>query len=68
MLIDDMLDEAADAVTRTSEESGDTFHAVKRVIADGYLMLVAFTEFNRRKESVAVFVEVALALLGSGTG
>lgn len=68
MLIDDVLDEVADAVTRTAEESGSALDTVKRVIADGYLMLVVLAEFNRGKESGSVIFKFALALLGGGTG
>ena len=65
MLIDDVLDKVADAVAGTTEESGSALDTVKRLIADGYLMLVVFAEFNRSKEGSAVIFEFALALLGS---
>ena len=68
MLIDDVLNKVADAVTGSAEESGCAFDTVKRVIADGYLMLVVLAEFNRGKEGVAVIFEFALALLGGGGG
>ena len=68
MLIDDVLDEVADAVTRPAEESGSALDTVKRVVADCYLMLVVFAEFNRGKESGAVIFEFALSLLGGGAG
>ena len=67
MLIDDVFDKAADAVVGTFEVSDDALNAFKRLIADGYLMLVVLAEFNRRKESLAIIVEVALTLLGCGT-
>ena len=66
MLIDDVLDEVADAVTGTAEESGSALDTVKSVIADGYLMLVVLAEFNRGKESGSVIFEFALSLLGGG--
>lgn len=68
MLVYNMLDEVADAVAGTAEESGDAFHAVKRVVADCHLMLVVFAELNRREVCLAVIFKVALALLGGGTG
>ena len=34
MVVDDMLDKVADAVTGSAEESGDTLDTVKRVVAD----------------------------------
>ncbi len=68
MLIYDMLDEVADAVAGTAEESGDAFHAVKRVVADCNLMLVVLAELNQREGCLSVIFEVALALLGGGTG
>ncbi len=67
MLIDNVLNKAADAIVGASEVSGDALNALKRLVADGYLMLIVFAEFNRRKESLAVIVKVALALLGGGT-
>lgn len=66
MLVDDMLNEAADAVARTAEDAGNLVHALKRVIADGHLMLIVLSEFNRGEESRAVIFEVELALLGVG--
>lgn len=68
MLIDDVLDKVADAITGAAEESGSAFDTVKRLIADGYLMLVVLAELNRGKESGAVIFEFALALLGGGAG
>ena len=67
MLVYDMLDEVADAVAGTAKESGDAFHAVKRIVADCQLMLVVLTELNQREVCLAVIFEVALALLGGGT-
>ena len=64
MLIDDVFDEAADTVVGVAEVSGDTFNTVKRLVADCHLMLVILTEFTGLKESFAVIVKVALALLG----
>ena len=66
MLIDDVLDKVADAITGAAEESGSAFDTVKRLVADCYLMLVVLAEFNWGKESGAVIFEFALALLGSG--
>lgn len=68
MLIDDVLDKVADAITGAAEESGSALDTVKRLIADCYLMLVVFAEFNRSKEGCAVIFEFALALLGGGAG
>lgn len=68
MLVYDMLDKVADAVAGTAEESGDAFHAVKRVVADGYLMLVVLAELNQREVCLTVIFEVAFALLGGWTG
>ncbi len=62
-----MLEKVADAVTRSTEKAGDALDTVKRVVTDCHLMLVVLTEFNRRKESLAIIVKVALALLGGGT-
>lgn len=45
MVVDDMLDKVADAVTGSTEESGDTLDTVKRVVADCHLMLVVL--YNR---------------------
>lgn len=49
MLVYDMLDEVADAVAGTAEESGDAFHAVKRIVADCHLMLVVLAELDQRE-------------------
>ena len=68
MLIYDMLDEVADAVAGTAEESGDAFHAVKRVVADCHLMLVVLAQLYQREVCLSVIFKVALALLGGGTG
>ena len=68
MLVYDMLDEVADAVAGTAKESGDAFHAVKRVVADCNLMLVVLAELDQREVCLAVIFEVALALLGGGSG
>ena len=62
-----MLDKVADAVTGSTEESGDALYTVKRVVADCYLMLVVFAELNQTEVCLAVILEVALALLGGGT-
>lgn len=67
MLVDDVLDKVADAVTGTTEESGDTLDTVKRVVADCHLMLVVPAEFNQTEVCLAVIFEVALALLGGGS-
>lgn len=67
MLVYDMLDKVADAVTGSTEESGDTLDTVKRVVADCHLMLVVLAELNQTEVCLAVIFEVALALLGSGT-
>ena len=68
MLVYDMLDEVADAVAGTAEESSDAFHAVKRVVADCHLMLVVLAELNQTEVCLSVIFEVALALLGGWTG
>ena len=68
MLIDDVLDEVADAVTGTAKESGDAFHAVKRVVADCHLMLVVLAQLYQREVCLSVIFEVAFALLGGWTG
>ena len=68
MLVYDMLDEVADAVAGTAEESGNAFHAVKRIVADCHLMLVVLAELNQTEVCLAVIFEVALALLGGRTG
>ena len=67
VVVDDMLDKVADAVTGTAEESGDAFHAVKRIVADCHLMLVVLAELNQTEVCLAVIFEVALALFGGGT-
>lgn len=66
MFVDDVFNEAADAVARTAEDAGNLVHALKRVIADCHLMLVVLAEFNRSEESRAVIFEFELALLGVG--
>lgn len=66
MLVDDMINEAADAIARTAKDAGNLVHALKRVIADCHLMLVVFAEFNRSEECRAVIFEVELTLLGVG--
>ena len=66
MLVDDVLNEAADAVARTAEDAGNLVHALKRVIAYCHLMFVVLSEFNRSEESRAVIFEVELAQLGVG--
>ena len=63
-----MLDKVADAVTGSTEESGDTLDTVKRVVADCHLMLVVFAKLNQTEVCLAVIFEVALALLGGWTG
>lgn len=40
VLVDDMLEKVADAVTGSTEESGNALDTVKRVVADCHLMLV----------------------------
>ena len=67
MVVDDMLDKVADAVTGSTEESGDALDTVKRVVADCHLMLVVLAELNQTEVCLAVIFEVALALLGGGT-
>lgn len=67
MLVYDMLDEVADAVAGTTKESGDAFHAVKRIVADCHLMLVVLAQLYQREVCLSVIFEVALALLGGGT-
>lgn len=67
MVVDDMLDKVADAVTGSTEESGDALDTIKRVIADCHLMLVVLAEFNQTEVCLAVIFEVALALLGGGS-
>lgn len=67
MLVDDVLDEVAHAITGTTEESGDTLDTVKRVVADCYLMFVVLAELNQTAVCLAVIFEVALALLGGET-
>lgn len=68
MLVYNMLDEVADAVAGTAEESGDAFHAVKRVVADCHLMLVVLAELDQLEVCLSVIFKIALALLGGGTG
>ena len=68
MVVDDMLDKVADAVSGSTEESGDTLDTVKRVVADCHLMLVVLAELNQTEVCLAVIFEVALALLGGGAG
>lgn len=68
MPVYNMLYEVADAVAGTAEESGDAFHAVKRVVADCNLMLVVLAELNQREVCLPVIFEVAFALLGGWTG
>ena len=67
MLVDDMLDKVADAVTGSTEESGYALDTVKRVVADCHLMLVVLAELNQTEVCLAVIFEVALALFGGGT-
>ena len=66
MLVDDMLDKVADAVTGSTEESSDALNTVKRVVADCHLMLVILAELDQREVCLTVIFEVALALLGGG--
>ena len=68
MVVDDMLDKVAHAVTGSTEEAGDALDTVKRVVADCHLMLVVLAELNQTEVCLAVIFEVALALLGGGTG
>ena len=68
MLVYDMLDEVADAVTGTAKESGDAFHAVKRVVANCHLMLVVLAQLYRREVCLSLIYEVAHELLDGGTG
>ena len=68
MLVDDVLDEVADAVTGAAEESGDTLDTVKRVVADCHLMLVVLAELNQTEVCLTEIFKVALALLGCGSG
>lgn len=67
MLVYDMLDKVADAVTGTAEESGDALDTVKRVVADCHLMLVVLAELNQTEVCLSVIFKVTLALLGGGT-
>ena len=67
MLVDDVLNETADAVARPAEDAGNFVHALKRVLTDCQLMIVVLTEFNRSEEGRAVFFKVKLALLGVWT-
>lgn len=66
MLVDDVLDEVADAVTWSTEESGDALDTVKRIVTDCHLMLVVFAELNQTEVCLTVIFKVALALLGGG--
>lgn len=66
MLIDDVLDKVADAVTGATEKAGDALDTVKRVVADCHLMLVVHAELNQTEVCLTVIFEVALALLGGG--
>lgn len=66
MLVDDMLDKVADAVTGSTEESSDAINTVKRVVADCHLMLVVLAELNQTEVCLTVIFVVALALLGGG--
>ena len=65
MFVDDVFNEATDAVARGAEDAGNLVHALKRVIADGHLRFVVLSELNWSKESRAVIFEVELALLGA---
>lgn len=67
MLVDDVFNEVADAVTGSAEDSGNTLDTIKSVIADCHLMLVVLGELNQTEVCLAVIFEVALALLGGGT-
>ena len=67
MLVDDVFNEVADAVTGSAEDSGNTLDTIKRVIADCYLMFVVLAELNKTEVCLTVIFEVALALLGGGT-
>lgn len=66
MVVYDMLDEVADAVIGSTEESSDALNTVKRVVADCHLMLVILAELDQREVCLTVIFEVALALLGGG--
>lgn len=68
MLVYDMLDKVADTVAGTAEESGDAFHAVKRIVADCHLMFVVLAELDQLEVCLSVIFKIALALLGGGTG
>ena len=68
MLVDDVFDEVADAVTGSTEKAGDALDTVKRVVADCHLMLVVLANLNQTEVCLAVIFEVALALLGGGSG
>ena len=68
MVVYDMLDEVADAVIGSTEESSDALNTVKRVVADCNLMLVVLAELNQREVCLPVIFKFALALLGGGTG
>ena len=67
MVVNDMLDKVADAVTGSTKESGDALDTVKCVVADCHLMLVVLAELNQTEVCLAVIFEVALALLGGGS-
>lgn len=67
MLVDDVFNEVAYAVTGSAEDSGNTLDTIKRVIADRHLMLVVLAELYQTEVCLAVLFEVALALLGGGT-
>lgn len=68
MLVDDVLDEVADAITGATEKAGDALDTVKRVVTDCHLMLVVLAELNQTEVCLSVIFEVALALLGGGSG
>lgn len=67
MVVDDVLDEVADAITGATEKAGDALDTVKRVIADCHLMLVVLAELNQREVCLSVIFKVAFALLGGGS-
>ena len=68
MLVDDVLDKVADAVTGATEKVGDALDTVKRVVADCHLMLVVLAKLNQTEVCLTVIFKVALALLGGGSG
>ena len=68
MLVDDVLDEVADAITGATEKAGDALDTVKRVVTDCHLMLVVLAQLYQREVCLSVIFEVALALLGGWTG